>query len=75
MTRPPLPHVFPRFAPPLDEPAAPLDDYRQVWEGAMRLVRSPKRARLLRRRGVPLMDTGERTRTGLTVFAWFVELP
>lgn len=73
MTRAALVHAFPQWLPPEDEPGAPLDDYREVWTGRMRLVCNRRRARLLRRRGVPLMDTGERTKTGRKVWAWFVE--
>lgn len=75
MTRPPLLHVYPQWRAPFSDPTAPPEDFVQTWDGSMRLVRNPKRARLLRRRGVPLLDTGERTRRGCTVFAWFVELP
>jgi hypothetical protein len=74
MTRAPLQHAYPQLMPPEHEPSAPLDDYREVWIGEMRLVRNPRRTRQLRRRGVPLMDTGERTqRKSHIVFAWFVE--
>lgn len=73
MTRPALQHAYQQWEPPEDEPSAPIDDYREAWTGQMHIVRNPKRARLLRHRGVPLMDTGERTKTGKVVWAWFVE--
>lgn len=69
-----LNHTYPQMMPPEDEPTAPIDDYREVWAGSMRLVRSRKRRRVLQRRGVPMMDTGERTTGGKKVWAWFVEL-
>ncbi len=48
-----LSHTYPRLDYP---PGCEVgnDDPREVWEGAMRVV-SPRRARKLRKRGVPLM--------------------
>jgi hypothetical protein len=69
-----LQHAYPQWGPPEDEPHADVEDYREVWRGKARIVRNPKRARLLRKRGVPLMDTGFRTaRRGRFVWFWFVE--
>lgn len=69
-------------------PFPDLDDAgndREVWTGSMRIVRNRRRMRLLKRRGVPLMDLRVRDRaTGAYiacedksahVWAWFVEMP
>jgi hypothetical protein len=50
------------------------DEDRRVWEGAELRVVHAKRARTLRRRGEEVIDTGERTRRGKHVLAWFVEI-
>lgn len=71
-TRPPLLHTYPQFEPPEDDPSAPVEDYREVWRGSMRIVRNRKRARLLKRRGVPMWDIRE---NGRRMWAWFVEVP
>lgn len=74
MSRARLQHTYPQWLPPHDDERAPEEEWRETWIGRMRLVRNPRRARQLRDRGVPLMDTGERTqKKGHTVFAWFVE--
>lgn len=70
----PLQHVYPQWEPPEDDP---LDELREVWRGKMRIVHA-KRARKLRRRGVPLMDLRPMTEAGYNAagrakYAWFVE--
>lgn len=62
-----LPHVFPQWEPPEDDPGAPSEDWGQMWYGKMRIVHR-QRARKLRRRGVPLMNLRHRN-----AWAWFVE--
>jgi len=66
MTRPALQHTYPQWEPPEDEPYAPSEDYREVQRGQTRIVRNPKRARLLRKRGVPMWPVREG-------WLWFVE--
>ena len=56
----PLQHVYPQWETPGDDP---YGDERQVWRGEMRIVHA-KRARKLRRRGVPLMNLRPRMREG-----------
>ena len=70
MTRAALQHTYPQWEPPEDEPIAPIEDYRETWIGDMRIVRSRKRARLLKRRGVPMWDIRE---NGRRLWAWFAE--
>lgn len=65
-----LQHAYPQWEPPEDEPWAPEEDWREVWRGEPRIVRSPKRARRLRRRGVPMWDVRE---NGKRMWLWFVE--
>lgn len=67
MTRRALTHTYPEYAPPWGDSMAPEDEWMETWTGAMRIVRNPKRARTLRRRGVPLMRISEG-------WAWFVVL-
>ena len=76
MTRRALSHAYPRWEPPEDDP---YGDPCEVWVGRMRIV-SPRRARTLRRRGVPLLplhvvDEHGRPRTpdGRARYAWFEE--
>jgi hypothetical protein len=61
-----LQHAYPQWEPPEDDPIAPIEDYRQVWRGKMRIVHK-QRARKLRRRRVPLMNIGH------CCWAWFTE--
>ncbi len=61
----PLQHAYPSMEPPADEPWS--DDLREVWRGDMRVVRSKRRMKLLRRRGVPLLKSRE------GCWLWFVE--
>jgi hypothetical protein len=70
MTRAALLHSYPQWEPPEDDPSAPLEDYREVWRGKMRIVRSRRRARMLMRRGVPMLDLREQ---GKRLWLWFVE--
>ncbi|HKU17449.1 MAG TPA: hypothetical protein VJQ52_23855 [Steroidobacteraceae bacterium] len=70
MTRAALVHNHPQWEPPEDEPFVPIEDYREVWRGSMRIVRSRRRARTLQRRGVPMWDLRER---GKRMWFWFVE--
>jgi len=63
-----LPHVYSEWV------NDPDDEARLVFIGRMRLVRSPKRHRVLRKRGVEFLDTGERTARGHTVWAWFTPI-
>lgn len=55
MTRRALPHAYSAW---VDDPMHPDGPYmgeaRQVFQGRMRIVRNPRRARLLKRRGVEL---------------------
>lgn len=52
----------------------PDNEGTRVWDPAdLRVVRSAKRARKLRRRGEEVIDTGERSKRGRKIFAWFVE--
>jgi hypothetical protein len=76
MTRAALVHTYPQWEPPEDEPSAPVEDYREVWTGQMRIVRNRRRIRKLQRRGVPMMDLRARNADGYRgprVMAWFVE--
>ena len=66
MTRKALEHTYPQLDPPEDDPTAPIEDYREVQRGRMRIVRNRHRAAKLRRRGVPLWRTGR-------AWLWFVE--
>lgn len=66
----PLIHVYPQFEPPEDEPWVPVDEWREVWRGRMRIVRNARRARLLKRRGVPMWNVVEK---GRRLWMWFVE--
>lgn len=66
----PLQHVYPQYEPPEDDPLASEEEYREVWNGYMRIVHA-RRARVLRRRGVPLLKV-ESTH-GHSRYAWFVE--
>lgn len=70
MTHPALQHSYPQWEPPETDPYAPIEEYREVWCGRMRIVRNRKRARKLKRRGVPMWDLRER---GRHAWAWFVE--
>lgn len=65
----PLPHTYPQWEPPMDDPTAPIEEYVETWCGRMRIVRNRRRKRLLQRRGVPMMKlpSGEG-------WAWFVDL-
>lgn len=73
MTRP-LAHTYPAWEPPEDDPSAPPEEYREVWHGLMRIVRNPRRAKLLRRRGVPLWKQ-EATASTRRCWFWFTEVP
>lgn len=66
MTRPALQHTWPQWEPPVDDPSAPEEDWRETQHGHMRIVRNRKRARLLRKRGVPMWRNGRN-------WLWFVE--
>ena len=73
---PRLQHAYPQWLPPDDEP---WGEPREVWVGNMRIVHA-RRARRLRRRGVPLMDLRPKTSKGYNAagrasYAWFVEVP
>lgn len=70
MPRAALVHSYPQWEPPENNPTAPIEDYVETWRGKMRIVRSRKRALVLRRRGVPLWDLRER---GKRIWLWFVE--
>lgn len=70
MPRTALVHSYPQWEPPENDPTASIEDYVETWRGKMRIVRSRKRARVLRRRGVPLWDLRER---GKRLWLWFVE--
>lgn len=60
----PLQHSYPVWEWPDDDPGG---DLREVWCGNMRIVRNRRRARLLRKRGVPMLTVkpGE--------WLWFTE--
>lgn len=76
MTRAALVHSYPKWEPPEDDLSAPVDEWRQVWAGKMRIVRNRHRIRKLQRRGVPMMDLRARNADGYRgprVMAWFVE--
>lgn len=66
MTRQALMHTYPQWEPPEDDPSAPVEEYRQVQHGRMRIVRNRKRARVLAKRGVPLWRSEN-------AWLWFVE--
>ncbi len=66
-----LQHLYPQWETLEDDP---IGQPREVWRGAMRIVRSRKRKRLLERRGVPLMHLGQGSR-GTGPWAWFIECP
>jgi hypothetical protein len=68
MTRAPLEHTYPQWNPPEDDPCAPEEDWRETQYGVMRIVRSRKRARVLKRRGVPLWNESG-------CWLWFVAHP
>lgn len=80
-----LTHVYPQWGPPESDETAPPEEYVEHWYGSMRIVRSRKRMRVLKRRGVPLMDLRVRDRASgayiacedksAHVWAWFVEIP
>lgn len=77
MTRAPLLHSYPQFEHPEDEPYAPVEEWREVWRGQMRIVRNRRRIRKLKSRGVPLMDLRARHADGYhgpRAMAWFVEV-
>jgi len=49
---------------------------REVWTGSMRIVRNRRRARKLKKRGVPMMDLRAFTAAGYVgkfEKAWFVD--
>lgn len=74
--RPPLVHSYPQWEAPEDNPSAPEEELREVWRGDMRIIRNRRRARLLRKRGVPLMDLRMRNADGYHgphAWAWFVD--
>lgn len=54
MTIAALQHTYPEWDGPPRDP----DDGYPVWPGVMRIVRSRRRMRALRRRGVPMMHLG-----------------
>lgn len=54
--RTPLQHSYPRWV--VDREEFGDTDPREVWAGKMRIVRSRKRMRKLKRRGVPMMHLG-----------------
>lgn len=77
MTRPALVHVYPQWEPPEDDPTAPPEEWRETWRGSGRIVRNARRARLLRKRGVPLWDLRENGGHGggsPRAWYWFTEL-
>lgn len=69
MTRPALIHACPQWAPPLVDLYASQESWRRYFAGERRIVRNRRRARLLKRRGVPIWYV-HRDR----VWVWFVEL-
>lgn len=70
MTRAALTHVYPYWAPPLNDPYAPQEEWSEQVVGRMRIVRNRRRARLLKCRGVPMwFNSHERC------WMWFIELP
>lgn len=70
--RAPLQHNYPQWEPPQDEPWASQEYWLHVWPGRMRIVRNRKRARLLKRRGVPMWGPPD---TGKRMWCWFVHCP
>lgn len=63
----PLPHVYPQWAPPLDDPSADPEYFVEVFYGHMRIVHNRRRAKLLRDRGVPMWRAPDG-------WLWFTEL-
>ena len=61
----PLQHTYPYWDTPEHDPHS--DDLVECWRGEMRIVRSKQRARLLRRRGVPLLRSID------GAWMWFVK--
>jgi hypothetical protein len=57
-----LKDAYPQWEPP--------EEYRKIWRGRMRIV-GPRRARKLRRRGVPLVRSVAVTSHGQHRHAWF----
>lgn len=74
MTRLALQHTYPQWEPPEDDPCAPEEEFRQVQHGAMRIVKNRRRARLLKRRGVPVWPISLYV-GGPTYWLWFVDHP
>lgn len=62
--RQPLPHVYPYWNTPEHDPHS--EELVEKFYGDMRIVRNKQRARLLRRRGVPMWKVGRE-------WLWFTE--
>jgi 2-succinyl-5-enolpyruvyl-6-hydroxy-3-cyclohexene-1-carboxylate synthase len=63
--------VHGQWLPPADDPTAPVEDYRQTWNGWLRIVHK-QRARKLRRRGEQVVRLGNDS-MGRPLLVWFVE--
>lgn len=68
MTRPRLIDTLPQWEPPEDDPNAPVEEWREVQYGVLRIVHNRKRVRLLKRRGVVMWQIAG-------VWCWFVDHP
>jgi hypothetical protein len=68
MTRAALEHTYSILESPEDDPAAPVEEWRDTQYGVMRIVRNRRRVRLLKRRGVEMWKIAG-------TWCWFVDHP